>query len=124
MARMITIAPQVSFLHNEASVHSKNAIYTKMANYGNYCMGGGRNNRYNGVVSRDGKHIFLFTAQKLRRKVQHKPIKRSKKNAHIEPRYKAVKVRDAHWNVRIYKFPMDRVVTAEQLNRTFRITLK
>lgn len=124
MSRMITLAPQPSFLHKELAVHSKNAVYTQMANYGHYTMGGSREHRYNGVVSRDGKHIFLFTAQKVRQKVLHQPIKHSKKNSHVAPRYTPVKVRSNHWDVRIFKFPMDRIVNAEQLQRTFRVTLK
>jgi hypothetical protein len=79
-------------------------------------------------MSYDGKTLSLYTAQKLRRKVEHQPLKRKPRNVKGQTfpplNYSPVLVREAHWELRIFRFPMDRIVSAKQLLHTFRIVLK
>lgn len=121
MSRMIKVLPEPSFKICETTVKRKEQISSLMARYGIYTIGGTRNGDYCGWVNKG--EITLYHAQKLRRKVKHTKIPRSKKNTHVEPRYAPTLVREGHWKVTIFRFPIARVVSAKQEARTFRAVI-
>ena len=124
MTRMITVVPRENnFFYYGFETNTKDGILARMANYGILTFGGGRNSKYNGRV-KDG-FIFLYTAQKLRRKTKIVPLtkKHTKKTGENEKKFKTEVIRNAHWKVRVYKFPLDRVISAVQGHRTFKISI-
>ena len=124
MTRMITVVPrQDNFLYNTFDVGTKRSLENRMANYGCISMGGKRGQSYSGRV-KDG-FIFLYTAQKFRRKTKIVPLtkKHQVKNGANASKFKTEVLRNNHWKVRIYKFPLDRVIEAKQLARTFKISI-
>ena len=128
MTRMIVIADTPNFLHASFEVRTKDSIYHKMTSYGNYSIGGRRagSSSWSGVVDHRGENIFLYVAEKLRKKTKVVPLtkKHTKKTGDNANKFKTEIIRRNHWKVRVYKFPLDRVISAEQGNRTFKVTLK
>lgn len=125
MTRMITVVKnEDNFRYTSFITQQKCGVESRMCNYGLYTFGGSRGKSYSGRVSLDGKFIFLYTAQKFRRKCEHKIIKPSKRAKVQEVRKESTPIRQAHWEVKVYKFPLDRVIEAKQLERTFKITIK
>ena len=126
MTRMITFVDTPNFLHSTFEVRTKSGIHSKMAQYGNYSFGGSRGRSWNGVVDRDSKNIFLFTAQKLRKKTKVVPLtkKHTKKTGANANKFKTEIVRHGHWEVRVFKIPLDRVISAGQGCRTFKVVVK
>lgn len=124
MPRMITMVPrQDNFLYSTFEVSRKRDVEYRMANYGITAFGGKRGQSYNGRV-KDG-FIFLYTAQKYRKKTQVVPLtkKHTKKTGENSNKFKTNIIHRGHWKVRVYKFPLDRVITADQGLRTFKITI-
>ena len=135
MTRMISFVPADETspaLVAEKAVRTKRDVENLMTSYGMYASGGkrqpnGKFSSYNGRVSRDHKFVFVYHAEKRRRKVEHVPIVRGKHNKknHTNPedRYMPKKVRDSHWHVRVFKIPMSRVIEVKQMSRTFKAIL-
>ena len=124
MTRMITVVPREdNFLYSQFEVPTKHSLESRMANYGITSFGGKRGQSYSGRV-KDG-FIFLYTAQKYRRKTQTIPLtkKHQVKNGANASKFKTEVLRRNHWKVRVYKFPLDRVIEAKQLARTFKISI-
>jgi hypothetical protein len=123
---MITVVPRPNnFLHASFEVPNKDSLESRMANYGIYTCCASRDKSYRGRVK--GDFIYLYTAQKLRRKTKttykfstSKPKKRNGANNH---NFVTEVIRHAHWEVRVYKFPLDRVISAKQETRTFKISI-
>ena len=74
-----------------------------------------------GRISIDNKRIYLYTVQKVRRKVARTPLAKPGK---FGKKYTTEVLRCGHWKVRIFTFPMESVISAEQGKRTFRVLLK
>lgn len=124
MPRMITVVPRPNnFLYSSFEVSRRGDIDYRMANYGHITFGGTREKSYSGRV-KDG-FIYLYTTQKFRKKTQIVPLtkKHTKKNGTNGDKFKTEVIHRAHWKVRVYKFPLDRVINAKQENRTFKITI-
>ena len=124
MTRMITVVPREdNFLYSTFETPNKRGLEYRMANYGLYSFGGKRGQSYNGRV-KDG-FIFLYTAQKFRRKTKIVPLtkKHQVKTGANATKFKTEVLRNNHWKVRVYKFPLDRVIEAKQLARTFKISI-
>ena len=124
MTRMITIVPRENnFLYSEFETATKQGIESRMSNYGNTCFGGRTGQSYNGRVKNG--FIFLYTAQKFRRKNKtvYKFGKAKKRNGANNHNFTTEIIRRSHWKVRVYKFPLDRVITADQGLRTFKISI-
>ena len=126
MPRMITVVPRPNnFLHASFEVPTKRSLEARMSNYGIYSFGGGRNHSYQGRV-KDG-FIYLYTAQKLRRKTKttykFATTKHKKRDGANNHNFKTEVIRHAHWEVRVFKFPLDRVISAKQEARTFKISI-
>jgi len=121
---MITVVPREdNFLYNSFETSTKRDIEYRMANYGITTFGGKRGQSYNGRVKNG--FIFLYTAQKFRRKTKLVPLtkKHQVKNGANASKFKTEILRRNHWKVRVYKFPLDRVIEAKQLARTFKISI-
>ncbi len=117
----------------DKQVKTKESILALMSSYGALASGGkrlqnGTFSSYTGRVDRQNSCVYVFHAEKRRRKVEHVPIVRGKHNKknHTNPedRYTPKKVRDSHWRVRVFKIPMDRIIEVKQMNRTFKAVLK
>lgn len=136
MTRMITFVPNDEMSPKvvlDKEVKTKDAIHCLMSSYGIHASGGrrlqsGKFSSYSARVDRDHKFVYVYHAEKRRRKVEHVPIVRGKHNkknyTNPEDRYKPNKVRDSHWRVRVFKIPMDRIIEVKQLARTFKAVLK
>lgn len=122
MPRMITVVPN-NFLHTTFEVTRRIDIDYRMAYFGNLCSGARKGSSYSGRV-KDG-FIYLYTTQKFRKKTKIIPLtkKYTKKTGDNANKFKTEIIHRAHWKVRVYKFPLDRVVKANQENRTFKITI-
>ena len=124
MTRMITVVPREdNFLYSKFETSTKQGVESRMAKYGITTFGGKRGQSYAGRV-KDG-FIFLYVAQKYRRKTQTIPLtkKHQVKNGANARKFKTEVLRRNHWKVRVYKFPLDRVIEAKQLARTFKISI-
>lgn len=136
MTRMITFVPiddTAPKMVLDKEVKTKDSIHYLMSSYGIHASGGrrlqsGKFSSYSARVDRDHKFVYVYHAEKRRRKVEHVPIVRGKHNkknyTNPEDRYKPNKVRDSHWRVRVFKIPMDRIIEVKQLARTFKAVLK
>lgn len=124
MPRMITVVPRPNnFLYSSFEVARKRDIEYRMANYGITTFGGSRDKSYNGRV-KDG-FIYLYTTQKFRKKTKVVPLtkKHTKKTGENANKFKTEIIHRSHWKVRVYKFPLDRVITANQGVRTFKVSI-
>lgn len=108
---------------------TKEGIYRKMANYGCYSSGGSRTTHFSGYMpyGRDKADvIYVFSAEKVRAKWDHKTAKKPLAMVDGKPYrvMKSTQIRRAHWKVRVYRFDLRDVVSIEQKSRTFRTILK
>ena len=135
MTRMITFTPTDAGPRGvvEKDVKTKYAVESLMASYGTFASGGkrqpdGKFSSYHGRVDRDHKFVYVYHAEKRRRKVEHVPIVRGKHSTknytNTEDRYTPKKIRDSHWHVRVFKIPMDQIIELKQFARTFTAVLK
>lgn len=72
------------------------------------------------------EYVYLAHYQKVRRKCIHAPKTKLKSGEWERNDYDkstTFHLRDSHWVVTLYKFPIDRVVSAKQNNRNFRVVL-
>ena len=125
MPRMVTIIPQENnFLYSEFKTQTKQQAEANISKYGMFSVGGKPGQFYRGLVKNG--YIFLYTAQKFRRKTQLVPLtkKNKVKNGANESKFKTEVLRPNHWQIRVYKFPLERVIEATQLNRTFKVVLQ
>ena len=126
MTRMITVVKKEdNFRYTTFETGTKAGIESRMASYGTYSAGGNRRNgtSYYGRVSGNKEFIFLYTAQKFRRKTVHTIKKPGKKDKIQQTQRISTPVRAGHWKVQVFKFPLDRVITAKQESRTFKVTI-
>lgn len=116
MSRMISIinSSTSAFKHSSFEVQIKNHIDYKMSSFGLITFGGRKDSRFNGRVSKDGKYIFMFSAQKFNRKTK-RTVERKKVKTEV--------VRHGHWKVQVFRFPLALIKTANQGSRTFRVVL-
>ena len=131
MSNMIEFAPRPNFLYANFHTTTKSQIFERMSQYGAYSCGYSRESSYSGVVPMTGKRdfIFLFTAQKFRRKTKvvlrnAQAKKPTVKNGTNASKFRTEEIRRGHWEVRVFKFPLDQVIEAKQLKNTFRVKLK
>ena len=123
MTRMITVVPRENnFLYSSFEVRTKESIEYRLAQFGGvYTCGSKRGQSYSGRV-KDG-FIFLFIAEKFRRKAAHSIVPHGHRAKNRVTIKESTPLRDSHWKVRVYKFPLDRVISAKQLTRTFEISI-
>ena len=124
MSRMITVVKKPdNFLYSAFETSQKAGIDSVMSSYGFLTVGG---KSYRGRVSANKEFIFLYTAQKFRRKTKVVPLtkKHKVKNGTNDKKFKTELVRHAHWEVRVFRFPLSRVIEAKQESRTFKVTIE
>ena len=127
MSRMITVVKKPdNFLYKTFETAQKAGIDAVMSSYGFFTVGGSRGKSYRGRVSVNKEFIFLYTAQKFRRKTKMVPLtkKHKVKNGANDKKFKTELVRHAHWEVRVFKFPLSRIIEAKQESRTFKVTIE
>lgn len=122
------IVSEDKFLFASFTVKTKDGVEARMAQYGNY-VSGGVNNRVGNIPSTKywgrvkGDFIFLFHAQKFRRKTEQQIIIPGKRAKNQEVKKVSTKIRDSYWEVNVYKFPLSRIISAKQNIRNFNVTI-
>ena len=127
MTRMIEFA-KPNFLYTSFEVRTKSEIPYKMANYGiptigSHTVDNVRSN-FNGIVDRKHEYVYLFHAEKQRKKTKVVQIvgkNPKRKNGANTEKFETQFVRHGHWKVRVFRFKLDRVHAAQQLTRTFKV---
>ena len=130
MSRMITF-DRPNFVYRTMDVDRKSQIDDYLANLGTcFTVGGGRGIQYRGRVDRNGEFIYLYHAEKRRRRTQPAMIKG-------KPQYHTKVVNGAtytvadrkiisktHWCVRVFKFPISAIKSAHQFTNHFKVVIK
>lgn len=122
MARMISFTKPKSYEYSSFEIRNKHELDVKF-NYGIFTQTigsviNGKRISIFGRMSFDGKHLFAYTAQKFNKKSEQKQkIVRGKNTTQSKM------IRNAHWKIKVFRFPVERVVDFKQQNNTFKITL-
>jgi Na+-transporting NADH:ubiquinone oxidoreductase subunit NqrF len=74
---------------------------------------------------------YFYTAQKFRARFKREdydnaPVKAKRVAYAFDKRNNQLvhKVRDSYWEVTVYGFPLDQIITGVQKSRSFKVTLK
>ncbi len=102
-----------NFLHSTFEVTTFDNIYTRLFNYGVPTWGSKWSNVRKNVRVKDD-YIYLYHAEKHRKKVDRKVV-RGKKVSTIISR--------GHWKVRVYRFLKWNVISAVQHKHHFTVVL-
>lgn len=126
MSRMITVVhKENNFFAHEMEFRSRDSVDAHITKYGIYTIGGRNSPKY-GKTSYQGRvlndHLYLFQLQKFRRKVETVTNKQGDP-IRVNGKQKRDPIRKSHWKLKVFKFPLDRVIEAKQGLRTFKIKL-
>ena len=124
MPKMIKMTPP-NFLYKETTVRTQSQINSLMSRVagGGFVMGGSRDRMYRAYTDRHD-NLYVYTAQKVRRKVRRIPLARPKKTPMGLVRFRSEVLSQTRWEVRIFKFPKNRVISVVQKGNTFRAVIE
>ncbi len=137
MSNMITRRPKrdSDYMCDSGVIDNKQNIYSMLARrgaaltFGSVASGKPGKQKINGYVSSNHRHgtlndpvyVYGFVVEKVRRKTRKMKVRVSKS----APNGVRVQVINRHhWKFRIYRFPIEDVLTFEQGSRTFKVTLR
>lgn len=110
---MITIQ-KPNFIYSKFEIDTFSSIYSRLASFGVPTW----SNRWSNVrekIRGGDEYIYLYHAEKHRKKVERKVVKGKRVSTIISR---------GHWKIRIYRFRKENVVSAVQNKHHFNVVLK